>query len=107
MPECNPGINLSELGTNWDFVFFFAVTVIMCIIYILYLYLSFQILWETEGLSQYGDPDSTIPQFRELWAKGSGGTVDAAPATTNSKIPLLTSNAAVRDIIRGRELKKF
>jgi len=107
MPECNPGINLSELGTTWDFIFFFGVTFAMCIIYILYLYLSPQIMWETDGLAQYGDPESTLPQFRDLWSRTSGGPVDATPATTNSKISLLTNSAASRDLVRAREIKKF
>jgi|WetSurMetagenome_2_1015567.scaffolds.fasta_scaffold00112_55 hypothetical protein len=121
MPECNPGININELGTNWPIVFFFVVIIIMIIIYMLYLWLSFQILWETDGLIQYGDPDAPIEALRFPAASTGGSTgggtafaqtppqlyqlvPQSAPSssgdTTNS---LLTSNASLRNVLKARK----
>ncbi len=47
-PECDPGIDISELGTNGDMVFFFAVTVVFTVTYIVYLVLGMQILRLTD-----------------------------------------------------------
>jgi hypothetical protein len=51
-PECNPSINLSELGTNGDMKFFFAVTLIMVGIFTLYLIISLYYMWGIDDLMQ-------------------------------------------------------
>ena len=118
-PECDPGINLSELGTNGDIVFFYAVVVLLCIIYIVYLYVSVQVMWETDGYIQYDDPDFPLQATVRFPASATGGTQgsgtvfaqsppqasgDATPLLpSNSKFSVLTSNALARDIIKGRK----
>ena len=55
-PECTPGININELGTNGDMVFFYAITVVMVVVFILYIVLSVQIMRLTDLFIQVPSP---------------------------------------------------
>ena len=73
-PECNPSIDLSELGTNGDFVLFFVTCFCMLVICILYMALALNIMWMTDLFEKYGDPDFSLsPYMFPVSTSGKGG----------------------------------
>jgi len=79
-PECDPGINIDELGTNGDFVFFYFITVTNILMWIIYIVLGFALLKLTEILNREGDPSS--PLYQLATSKPGDGSVAFLPATS-------------------------
>lgn len=111
-PECDPSINISELGTPWDMIFFFIITIVMIGIFIVYLVLTLQIMWLTDDLVKYGDPDAPIPKYQTplsnaLPTSAQYQTPGLDPTTATVQQPIgvnsLTSRATSWQVIQQRK----
>ena len=94
-PECDPGINLNELGTNGDMVFFFFFVVVDILIWILYIVVGWALIKPTALLLSQNDPTNPLMRFAKSSA-GDGSTFIVAPPTagtaTNSKVSALSAD---------------
>jgi hypothetical protein len=93
-PECNPSIDLSELGTNGNFVLLFVVTFCMIVVFIMYMALALNILWLTDDYVKYGDPDFMLsPYAFPASATSKGGPSGGSTLMARPLPPPLTGDS--------------
>jgi hypothetical protein len=108
-PECNPGIDFGELGTNPDFVFFFVVTFAMLVVFILYFVVSWHYMKRCDDLVKYGDPECPIPLYQvplgpqpTSLSSGGGGGGDYTQVPTSST-DSLNSRVTAWGVLKSRK----
>jgi hypothetical protein len=109
-PECDPAINIGELGTNGDMIFYYAITWGLTIIWVVYLVLTVNLLRTTdvyekmlrENLLQQAMVPMKFPDASD--SDGSTLELTGTPSTSGNAttVPTLLSQSSVRNVVQQR-----
>jgi hypothetical protein len=104
-PECIVSINLNELGTNGDMVFFYAITWVYVIVWFVYIVLGVRLLRLTDVFVKEGDDDTSLVPLRMAGAKPDDGSTVITPTATTptgTGAPMLLNQVSARNVVQQR-----